>query len=303
MSYILFQSSTTKLLSGLTLGVLLLGMSASPASAQIGYGGMGDGITTTGSAEIPLQATHARLILKIQATAADMKAAVQKLRDRRTKAVDVLTQMKALESSVKVVRTSTGEEGGGASISRQMMRMQAMNGEPMEMPKLVGVNCTVTADWKLPEGDAELMLLFADRLQEKVKELKLTGEDDLENLPPEQAEMMAEMASQMMMYGEESAADLRIVFYAMPSEEQMQDARSKAMEEAKQKAAKIASAAGLELGKVVSLGEQDYDAFETRIYNSYGDSYQPASEAGEVISKSPDGLTKQVNVYMTYSIP
>ncbi len=190
---------------------------------------------------------------------------------------------------------------------RQMAMMRGFGGEEggmPAMPQMVSVKSVLLADWKLPAGDAELMLLFSERLQAKVSELDLTGEKDQAEMTPEQAEMMEEMASEMSMYmSDREGAPLRVVFYAVPTAEQIAAARAAAIASAKEEAAAIAVAAGVGLGKLAGIMESPADGVVTRLYSGiYGQDREVPTGEGEVISPQPDDLERQISVYLSYDI-
>lgn len=143
------------------------------------------------------------------------------------------------------------------------------------------------------------MLLFSERLQAKVSELDLTGEKDLAEMTPDQAEMMAEMASEMSMYmSEREGAPLQVVFYAVPTAEQLVEARAAVIASAKGEAA-----AGVGLGKLSGIMESPADGMMTRIYSGmYGQDREVPAREGEVISPQADDLVRQISVVLSYGI-
>lgn len=89
------------------------------------------------------------------------------------------------------------------------------------------------------------------------------------------------------------------LYFTVDNPEKAQaDARTKAIEQAKEKAQAIAKAAGLKLGKVVSVSDGYYQAY-------YGNTYDKALGAGEAMSSSvpaPDIQPGQQEVNMTVTV-
>jgi|GEM_PF-5509483 len=279
------------------------------------------GITVSGSAKKTDKPEFLRMTMTISSKGSDTRAAIESIRARKKEAAIKLEKLEALEDSIQFGPIAMGEKSGGGGPSMQQMRqMMAQNfGEGEAAEKLlavqppVSVSVSVTADWKMPEGDEEDLLVAIQELKDGITEADVAGTKTPDELTPEQQELAAELAETMSRYSYDENAEPGAPTFLFGRRFPQSDAdqlMQLAFEDAKSKAGKLAAAASLELGSLVSLTSRDSALPDIDMYDMYGPSaygrqgLQTASKKEEgvvmIIGTDPSGVTLESGIYAAF---
>jgi uncharacterized protein YggE len=258
----------------------LLGFAAfAPAWAQSPYEPQ---VNSEGLVTLKRQPEVLRLQIELLAKGQDLKEALSKLKARREAARAKLLEFGANEKSIEF---SESRLSSGKSDQRRQMEMmirRRLEKKPKEegekaKAEPITVGCTLTAEWPIKTQDADELLIFSHELEEKVKAADLGGRKDLAAKTPEEEEMDEETKQEMSSYsGEEGPqpGEPIFMFVARIPDDQRDKAMAEAFQKAKANAARLAKAAGAELGSLRSLStrqQPDYQRMNryNRAYGSY----------------------------------
>jgi hypothetical protein len=256
--------------------------------------------------------TLLRMMIQLSEKAESLKDALSQLKDRREAALLQLESLGAKKETI-VVEQPTPESPNSPQRQQveQMMRMMRAQGrsvpKALEQPKLVTVTSMVTAEWPLDMATHEEVLLFVKDLADKVTAADLAGTKEAKKLSPEAQELAEEMEEMMSDsgYGEEqlNPGEPRFFFVARLHEESRDKALAEAFTRAKTHAARLATAAGAELGTLASLSGSSVHA-ENEMGEYYGgSSYQMrmmlAAQQAQSSSTGDDGTEAVVQTPAT----
>lgn len=300
---------------------LLLG-AATTALAQYGDSGV---VAGTGTVNIERMPEGMRMTISISAKGKDLKEALAAMKDRVEAAKTQLGTLGADKASVKVETAQLAADNpSNRQRQMEMMMMERMRpGGGARKPKKeekppVNVSTTLTATWPLKAKDAEELLLASAAIQEKIKAADLGGLKDVK-LSPEEEEAMAEMeASGYSPYGDEGPkpGEPTFHFFTTINEAEREKALAEAFVKAKERAARVAKAAGVELGKLASLTETEM-GMDTDDYQSYpgadryalqmlrqmqGGRYGEPPATSEGVGVRPDKVTFRVSVHASFEL-
>ncbi|MEM6687866.1 MAG: hypothetical protein AAF664_00475 [Planctomycetota bacterium] len=266
-------------------------------------GSSNPGLHIDKSASVKVMATRVRMVGQIKASDSDARRALETLRELKEKARQKLIALKADESSIEFGDTVISGLAGNDSRLQMMMEMGMggeMEADSDESQLPLEAQATVSADWVIPESDNDAQILFIKRLQEKVAEVDVVGEQDGANITEVQAEKLEQYARMAQQYGMESNSQGTIFrFVGSITAEQKQSAMRKAADESAEDADALASAMGLKRGPVISVSASSSDLSI--------DYYQDRSldfpvESDEVASENPSTLTYTVKLVTTFEI-
>jgi uncharacterized protein YggE len=223
-----------------------------------------------------------RVQIALQGKGADLKAALAAVKTRADAARKQLTGLGADKDSIKVDGAKIAAKNNQQQ--RQMMMMQRMKqgnkaSKKPKTPDPVLVSAMLTAEWKLDSKSADDLLVAVHGLQEKIKAADLGGTKEAEKLSPEQEELLEEMEANQYQYGsddEPKPGEPIFIFVSRISDTERDKALAEAFQKAKVQAARLAKAAGAELGELKSLSGHSTSPNE---YNSYGRYNQFAYQA------------------------
>jgi uncharacterized protein YggE len=215
-------------------------------------------VTGTGSAVVKQMPSIMRMSIQFKEAGKDLPDALKNLKDRRDSAAAQLAKLGAKKESIR--------EGLPAVVGDDPQMAQAMammNGRPGGAKKKkagaakVNVSGTLSAEWPLPAGNMEEVLLAAQELKDKIQAAELAGsQKEKKKLSPEEQEEAEEMEMLQRQYSqrpEVKPGEPAYVFYATISPADQQKARTTAFQKARQQAEQLASASGEKLGKLRSL--------------------------------------------------
>jgi uncharacterized protein YggE len=274
-----------------------------PVQAQ--FAGQEAGVVAgNGVVQISRQPETMRVTIAIQGKGATLKDALAAVKKQTDSAKKQLTTLGADKDSIKVESPKITAQQNDQQQQMQMMMMQRMN-KPgkgnkkaaAKPPEPVLVSAALTAEWKLEAKAPEELLIAVHALQEKIKGADLAGMKEAEKLSPEQEEMLEEMeaAQSFNRYSSNEGpkpGEPLFMFVSRISEAERDKAVGEAFQKAKAKAAKLAKAAGAELGALKSLSATSTSGNnnENYQYNSYAyRAMQMAVRRGQ-IDDDEDGL-------------
>jgi len=208
------------------------------------------------------QPTAARVFLQLAAKADNLEAALKAIEEKQATAKEVLAALGAEPESIssgtpRRSETANAQREQFQQMIRQRMRLQGRElPESLTPPEVVTVACTLTADWPIDADEDTNLLVWAEKLSKKIEDAELNGgeEEESEDVPPEVAEMMAEMGG--MMAGAEEQPDTDkplIVFVAQLTDEERREGMAAAYKDAQKQAEMTAAAANVKLGKLLGL--------------------------------------------------
>lgn len=264
----------------LNTGMLLIAVMA--AASTVRADEMTDAVVSAnGVAKIERAPDRMRMQIEVLSKGSDAKQAVEGLKKRIESVRAQLAAFGVVADSITVQPPRTFKMQGDQQQQIQMMMLQRMRQgnrkaaaatEQTKPP--VTISASLSAEWKLDGESADDRFVFAQALQDRIKAADLSGSKAAEELTPEQQELLEEMESEEQSYyssDQQKPGEPAFMFVASISPEQHQQALSEAFAKAKDQAARLARAAGEELGGVKSIQENsvaayesDYDPWETQ---------------------------------------
>jgi uncharacterized protein YggE len=241
----------------------LIGFLAQPVTAQYGRG---DGVVGgSGTVSIERMPEGMRMNIVLTAKGKDLKEALAALKDRTDAAKAQLATLGADKASVKTESAQISAGKNNQQRQMEMMMAQRIRGGGAKKPKKeekpqVSVSTALTANWPLKAKETEELLIATHALQDKIKAADLGGNKDAK-LSPEEEEAFAEMEENgYTRFGDEGGpkpGEPTFLFYTAITDTEREKALGEAFKKAKEKAARVAKAAGSELGKLASLTESE----------------------------------------------
>jgi uncharacterized protein YggE len=236
------------------------------------------GVSGEGTVTLERPASRMRMTIELSEKGPTVKEALAKLSERREAAKLLLQTLDAAKQSIKFAKP-----GLAAEDDSQRRQMEAMLQERisrggrvpkgLQMAKSVTVNCTLTAEWPLPEMNEEDLLVRTKELQDKITAADLAGLKEPKERTPEEAELEEELAAMSSdRYYDDSEAkpgEPAFVYLASISETELDKAMEEAFGKAKLKADRLARAAGGKLGELATLKRLDagLDLFDDYAYS------------------------------------
>lgn len=272
-------------------------------------------VSGIGSASIERMPERMRVAFPLTAKGDSLAAALAKLKEKRTTTEGALALLGADKASIKFGDVTVQKQEEAEEMNRMLMeRMgrsrRATSSAPStgeEKPKSEATNAVVvvTADWPLPTGGAEELLVAVHGLQKKINDADLGGAKEKEKLSPEEEELQAEMR-QMMSNAQPGAAKPgapTFVFVAEIPEEERAKFMAAAFAKAKASAERTAAAAGRKLDKLTAVesgaggggdAESGWGSYNSMAqmrayYGGYGQS--ESSDLQAALADADDGKT------------
>lgn len=305
------------------LGLLLLACASvglqSPTVARAqGFAGLGGGggFSGSGSVEIKRAPQRMRMQVDLLAKGKTLKEALERLKSRRETALSELQKLGAVKESVNVDDPvlHTPENDQSAQVRRMMMARATGKSAAKKPPvQLVTVKSVLKAEWKLIGAEQADRLVSAHDLKEKIEKVDLSGSKEVSKLTPEEQELAEEMEAEGNMYssGEEKKAGAPTFLYVAPLTEADRDAAlAEAYKKARDRAARLAKAAGLELGPLVGLsssGSQSAIQETASMYGGYSEMYRAllnndSDDQTEAVGDQPGKVAFRITVQATFKL-
>ncbi len=263
------------LLKTILLLALICFIQAPRCAAQDPFNGVG----VTGIATKSAKPEFLRMTLTIVSKGSNTQAAIESIKDRKKKAAIKLEKLEANEDSINFSPINMGTQSGGPSIQQMKMMMRNNFGDSEAANKLmsveppVTVSVQVTADWKMPEGEEEDLLLAIQELKDRIIESDVAGIKEPDKLTAEQQELDAELSQSMDRYSssdETKPGEPNFTFGRRFSPAEWDELMKQAFADAKAKAGKLAAAAAKELGPLSMLTSHDSFSEDYNPYSDYG---------------------------------
>jgi hypothetical protein len=285
-------------------------------------------LSAGGSHTVVLQPTKVRLRVKAMTQSRSAKGALEYMTEHQKKAKAELAEAGAISESI-VFSTPTISEGipGLANPeaakrtlrSQRMMQMQMLPpnargkmkvDEEIELPQLFNCNSVMIADWNVDPSDVSQLTLLPSDIKSKVVENDWIGSSRRVELEADEQAAVDSLSGMIQSYVTYSSPfdshtpDIAIVFLAVVTQEQMDEATKLATQAARRR---------LKLGKellapnplgMTWIDNSYYDAQSSRVPSSLlpstGESVSWAvRNKMEVAAISPDELKKEVAVTLT----
>lgn len=282
-------------------------------------------VTGSGASEVKRMPQIMRMRIVITSQGKDMTEALAGLKDRLTAAK---TQVAALGASKDTIASDLPQVAAENNDRRRQMEMlmaQRMRGgrrpsakkEDVKPP--VSVSSTLTAEWPLKAAAEDGLLLAVTALEDKIKSADLAGLKEQSKLSPEEQELSEELAAeQMAMYSDEGPKPGEPIFmFVAPIQADERDKLlAEGFQKAKEHAARLAKAAGADLGTLRSLADNPIDVSdEMSLSSPYGGGgayrmmqmMQSArgslgAESSEAVGLQPGQLTYRVMVTASFEL-
>jgi len=248
----------------------LLALTPGVAAAQYGHSPYGlsglartgPTISAAGTATIQPPAGAVRVHVELIGKGRSLEDALAALKDLQDAA---RAQLEALGAEMDSVSFSDPTLSNIESAQRkqfEMMIQQRMISQGkavpkgLRVPKSFAVSSTLSAEWPLTAEAPGEVLVEVEALKEKVKAADLSGSKQAKALSPEEEELAEEMAEAMANSGEEPlpVGQPVFAFVARITDEERDRALAEAFARAKNRAERLAAAAGATLGPLVGLG-------------------------------------------------
>jgi uncharacterized protein YggE len=281
-------------------------------------------VTGQGSGEIQRRPEILRVQVEVLAKGKDFPEALGRLKERREAAVKQLTQLGAPAAAIDVGEpTVTSEKTDQQRMFERMVaqQMRARGNKPKAAAKQappVVVGITLKADLPLKAASAEEFMIVAHELQEKIKAADLGGLKELAKLSPQDEEAAEEAQAMAQMQGGEEQpkrGEPVFLFVSKVPEAERSKALTEAFEKARREAARLARAAGAELGPLYRLegqGQQNGGQDAAASVNPYMYAYMQQARAGqqgsaegqadEMTGVLPGKVTLRVTVTATFTL-
>lgn len=273
-------------------------------------GGLSGNVSGTGVVKIEKQPTVMRMKIDLITKAGSIKEALKNLEDRKKSARKQLEDLGADAKSIKI---------GAASVSNAQSEQQQQMSMMMEMinerrgrsaretaPKTavpITVECSLTADWNLTAKTPGELLEFVHPLQQEIRDADISGAKDATALTPEQQELIEEMGSEYRYNRYSSSSESQpgtpmFAFAAPISEDEQDQALAEAFQKAKAKASRLSKAAGMSLGKLVSVSSNESQGPGIDEYSDYygGGYYGSGMGAIQTMVEADDSFNEAVGV-------
>lgn len=278
---------------------------------------MGNGVVT-----LKKQPEFLRVQVELQEKGKDLQEALAKIKERRDAARKRLVALGAADKAVEFGETQVSQ-----STERQMMEMMLRDRlrggikKPEQKPAApdpVYVSILLKADLPLKASNAEELLVAAQTLQEKIKAADLGGAKEAKKLTPEEQELAEELAG---LGGRRGGSDgpqpgePLFVFVCKISDAEREKALAEAFQKARQDAARLARAAGAELGTLHQLSAQPvnsgeaglspyrFDPYEYRMLERLRTLSEDVEEIGqEAIGPQPGKVMLRLSVFASFTL-
>ncbi len=224
-------------------------------------GGSGPSVAANGSVTVKLKPSMVRLVIQLPGKGKTMEEALAQLTDRRDAARLKVAELGASKETI-VTADPVSIDGASSDQQRQMQRMLVqMRAQGRRVPAKppapsIAVQSTLSAEWQLTAKTPDELLTSTHKLEDAIRKADLGGANQPQEPTPEEQEVAEEMENADM-YGmsEEGLkpGEPQFLYVARLSDDQRQKALADAFAKAKAEARQLATAAGAQLGDLISL--------------------------------------------------
>jgi uncharacterized protein YggE len=283
-------------------------------------------VTATGVGELSRLPERMRLKIVVSAKGKDTAEALAQLKDRLTAAKAQLGMLGADKASISADEPQPTPEDPNRRRQIEMLMAQRMRGgrrptaKKEETKPPVSLSATLSAEWPLQAKSGDELLVSTAALQDKIKAADLAGLKEQSKLSPEEQELAEELQGELNMYsGDEGpkAGEPMFLFVAPIPAAEREKLLAEGFTKAKAQAARLAKAAGVELGALRSLSDNEIDASDESMgmnaaFGGYPASYRmlqmmrggraTQNENAEAIGAQPGKLTYRVMVTASFAL-
>lgn len=279
-------------------------------------------VSGSGSVEIKRPAEFLRMQVELTAKGKDLKEALTKFKERREAVAAQLAALGVAKSDVHFGETAVTSAMTDRQRQMEMMVMQRRGGRKPDpknkQPDPVVVGATLKADLPVRGGSAEELLLTSHALQEKIKAADLGGLKDPEKLSAKEeelAEEMQEMGRMMQEAGQSRPGEPTFLYVCKIPAAERDKALKEAYKKAADQAARLAQAAGAELGPLASLSSHSqvdandatsemnpYYTRAVRAFMSRGAEGGGEDDPDEAVGPTPGKVSLRVTVNAAFQI-
>jgi uncharacterized protein YggE len=266
-------------------------------------------VSGTGAVAISRPSEVMRMQIALLAKGGTLKDAMASLKARSDAARTRLVELGAVKDSITIGPAQISEQRNDRNRQIEMMMASRLKrgGKSAAKSKVtppVIVSAQLTAEWRLTGKTGDELLLAVHPLQEKIKGADIGGTKEAEKLSPEQEELLEEAESSGFNFSsgdEPKPGEPTFLFVARISDDERDKATAQAYEKARLQAARLAKAAGAELGALRTLqnagfsGGDEYD-FGWSSYSSSSYAYRAMQLARSRQSTDEDDDTEAVGV-------
>jgi hypothetical protein len=263
---------------GLSAAIVLALAVASLAAQPPATDGRHTVVSGAGMVNLERPPTVLMMSVELTGKGKDIKEALGKLKDRREAARLLLESLGADMDSVKFAEPGTSNVASDqrSQFEQMVSARVTVSGRAtpkgLKIPKSVTVSTVLTARWPIAGQTTEERLIETESLREKIKAADLAGTKEPKELTPEEQELMEEMAANMGSYSssgrEEPPGTPQFSYVASITPQQRDAAMADAFQKAKQTAARLAAAAGAQLGPLARLSRSD-NPVDDEVYDPY----------------------------------
>jgi uncharacterized protein YggE len=282
-------------------------------------------VSGMGTGEVQRLPEVMRMRIVITTKGKDLNEALAGLKDRVAAAKTQVAALGADKATVTSDEPQLAVESNDRRRQMEMMMAQRMRGgrrptaKKEEVKPPVSVSTTLTAQWPLKATAGEQLLIAAAALQEKIKAADLAGTKEQSKLSAEEQELSDELAAeQMAMFNEEGPkpGEPMFMFVAPISAAEREKLLADGFKKAKERAARLAKAAGAELGSLRVLSDHEMDAsdemFANAPYSGSNATYRmmqmmrgnrtPSEEISEAVGAQPGKVVYRVMVTASFDL-
>lgn len=216
-------------------------------------------ITGQGVVELKRQPDAMRVQVDVMAKGLNLKEALAKLKIRR-EIIQAQFEAWGVDRSTvefgepQIVSEKTDRQRQIEMMMRQRMLALGKKEEKPKQPPTVAVYVPLKFELPLKAGDAEELLVLASGLEEKIKAADLGGIKDGKQVSPQDEELAQEIMEQFPNdENEPRRGEPLFLFVSKVSTADQDQALATAFQKAKREAARLARAAGSELGSLVHV--------------------------------------------------
>ena len=282
------------------------------ASPSWGQEGTRVSINAPGNHVRSVRAERLRVAIPLFAHALTADEAIELLRSRKERAKERCQSLQADQESIQfsglTVESFDLLRGNNFAV---VQRMNGNNGlDITDLPQLVTARVDMVVEWQLPSADDESRLALTEQIVSSLREPDLTGKDERPEFAPRVEEALESARTQSMMYSSRSGGvsqdEIRYVFVALITPETIQEGFKAAVEDAKTSVTAMATAAGMQLGQMVSVSSNQSYSSTSRSYSSVNGS-RPRRDVlvarqNEVVGDAIDELEYATRVHLQYTV-
>ncbi len=242
-----------------TTSILVAGLISLISATARGDGAAPNTVTGQGTVDLKRRPDLLRVHVDMLAKGPHLKEALAKLKHRREAALALLESFGVDKNSIEfgepqITSEKTDRQRQMEMMMRQRMRAQGKKDEKAKQPAPVVVFVPLKFEIPLPSADAEELLVQASALQDKIKVADLGGLKEIKQVSPQDEELAEEIQDQ---FGGEDNEPKRgepvFLYISKISEADHAKALASAFQKARRDAARLAQAAGAELGPLQHL--------------------------------------------------